>query len=68
MSEHVYRITEVVGSSEQGVDDAVRRAIARATETIRNVRWFQVSEIRGQVAEDTIQHWQVTVKIGFTLE
>jgi flavin-binding protein dodecin len=68
MSEHVYRITEVVGSSEQGVDDAVRRAIARATETIRNVRWFQVCEIRGQVAEDAIHYWQVTVKIGFTLE
>jgi flavin-binding protein dodecin len=68
MTEHVYRVTEVVGSSEQGIDDAVRRAVSRATETVRNVRWFQVTEVRGQVAEQAIQYWQVTVKIGFTLE
>ena len=68
MDEHVYRISEVVGSSEHGIDDAVRRAIARAATTVRQIRWFEVSEIRGQVAEQAIQHWQVTVKIGFTLE
>jgi len=68
MDEHVYRITEVVGSSEKGIDDAVRRAVARATETVRQVRWFEVSEIRGHVEAQAIQHWQVTVKIGFALE
>jgi flavin-binding protein dodecin len=68
MDEHVYRITEVVGSSEKGIDDAVRRALTRATETLRKIRWFEVKEIRGQVHEQAIQHWQVTVKIGFTLE
>jgi flavin-binding protein dodecin len=68
MDEHVYRVTEVVGSSEKGIDDAVRRAVARATETIRQVRWFEVAEIRGHVEAQAIQHWQVTVKIGFALE
>lgn len=68
MEEHVYRISEVVGSSEHGIDDAVRRAIARAATTVRQIRWFEVSEIRGHVVEQAIQHWQVTVKIGFTLE
>ena len=68
MNDHVYRITEVVGSSEKGIDDAVQRAVTRATETVRQVRWFEVTEIRGQVSEQSIQHWQVTVKIGFTLE
>ncbi|HUH12682.1 MAG TPA: dodecin [Longimicrobiales bacterium] len=68
MSEHVYKKIELTGSSTDGVEDAVRRAVAKAGETIHNMRWFEVSEIRGHLEEGKIQHWQVTVKVGFTLD
>jgi len=68
MSEHVYKTVEIVGSSTASADDAVRRAVARAAQTIRHLRWFEVTDTRGHIENDTIAHWQVTVKIGFTLE
>ena len=68
MSNHVYKTIELVGSSTAGGDDAVRVAIARAAETVRNMRWFEVVETRGYIEQGKIAHWQVTVKVGFTLE
>lgn len=68
MAEHVYKTLELVGSSTSGPDDAVRTAIARAAETIRHLRWFQVTETRGHIEDGKIAHWQVTLKVGFTLE
>ena len=68
MSNHVYKIIELVGSSPNGSDDAVRNAIARASATMRDLRWFQVVETRGHLEDGTIAHWQVTVKVGFTLD
>ena len=68
MADHVYKVTEVVGSSTVSSDDAVRNAIAKASRTLRNLRWFEVTEVRGMVDDGRIGHWQVTVKLGFTLE
>ena len=68
MSNHVYKTIELVGSSPTSADDAVRAAIARAGATMRNLRWFQVVETRGQLEDGNIAHWQVTVKVGFTLD
>ena len=68
MAEHVYKKIEIVGSSPQGMEDAVHNALSRASTTIRNIRWFEVTETRGYVEEGKIAHWQVTLKIGFTLE
>ena len=65
---HVYKTVELVGSSTKGVEDAVRRAIARASETVRNLRWFEVTETRGHIEGGEVAHWQVTLKIGFTLD
>ena len=68
MAEHVYKKIEIVGSSPNGMEEAVRNALSRASKTIRNMRWFEVTETRGYFAEGKIEHWQVTLKIGFTLE
>ena len=68
VSDHVYKILEITGSSSSGADDAMRNAIARASKTIRDMRWFEVVETRGEIQEGNIAHWQVTMKIGFTLE
>ena len=68
MSEHVYKTMELVGSSTTSSEDAVRKAVARAAKTMRNLRWFQVTETRGHIEDGTVAHWQVTVKVGFTLE
>ena len=68
MSEHVYKIVELTGSSPKSPDEAVRNAIKRAGATVRNMRWFQVTDTRGHIEDDRIAHWQVTVKVGFTLE
>ena len=68
MSEHVYKTIELVGSSTVGSDDAVRIAVARAAVTVRNLRWFQVTETRGHIENGQVAHWQVTIKVGFTLE
>ena len=68
MSNHVYKTIELVGSSPASSDDAVRNAIARASETLRNLRWFEITQTRGHIEDGKIGHWQVTLKIGFTLE
>ena len=68
MSQHIYKTIELVGSSPVGVEDAIRKAIAKAAETVRNLRWFEVTETRGQIEGGQVAHWQITLKIGFTLE
>ncbi len=68
MEDHIYKQVDLVGSSSVSIDDAVARAIAKAAETVRNIHWFQVVEIRGHVADGKIAHWQVALKLGFTLE
>mgnify|MGYP000892830953 CR=1 FL=1 len=68
MADNIYSKTEVVGTSETSVDDAIKGAIKRASQTIREIGWFEVSEIRGHVENGEVAHFQVTVKIGFALE
>ena len=68
MSDHVYKKIEVVGSSPNGFEEAIKNALARAEKTVRNMRWFEVTETRGDVENGKVGHWQVTLKIGFTLE
>ncbi len=68
MSSHVYKLLELTGSSPLSSDDAVTRAIAKASESVRNIQWFEVTETRGHVQDGKIAHWQVTLKVGFTLE
>ena len=68
MSEHVYKIIELTGSSATSSDDAIRRAVAHASKTIHNMRWFQVVETRGHIDNGAVAHWQVTIKIGFTVD
>jgi flavin-binding protein dodecin len=68
MAEHVYKKIEMVGSSPNGFEEAVQNALGRARKTIRNMRWFEVGETRGYIEDGKIAHWQVTLKIGFTLE
>ena len=68
MSEHVYKMLELTGSSTTSIEDAVANAIARAAKTVRRMQWFQVLETRGHIADGRVSHWQVTVKVGFTLE
>ncbi|MEV5239599.1 dodecin [Streptomyces cinnamoneus] len=68
MTNHTYRVTEIVGSSPDGVDQAVRNGVERASQTLRNLDWFEVTQIRGQLAEGRIAHFQVGLKVGFRLE
>ena len=68
MSNHVYHVTEIVGTSATSVDDAIRTAIARSARTLRNLDWFETTEIRGYLDEGQIKHFQVTLKVGFRLE
>jgi flavin-binding protein dodecin len=68
MSKHVYKILELTGSSPSGIEDAVNTAIAKAGETVRNMQWFEVVETRGHIEDGKVAHWQVTLKVGFTLE
>lgn len=68
MANHVYKAIEITGTSTQGSDDAIRTAIARASQSVRNIKWFQVLETRGDVSGKDVLHWQVTIKVGFTLE
>ncbi|MFE5699632.1 hypothetical protein CJ179_27350 [Rhodococcus sp. ACS1] len=68
MSDHVYRVVEVVGSSSDSTDQAIKNAIARTNDTVRNVEWFEVVETRGHVENGAIAHYQVTVKVGFRVE
>ena len=66
--DHVYKTVELVGSSTTGSDDAVRNAVAKAGQSLRNLRWFQVIDTRGDIEGNNVAHWQVTIKVGFTLE
>ena len=68
MTDHIYKTIELVGSSASSVEDAVRNAVAKASQTVRNLRWFEVIETRGHIVGDKVAHWQVTLKLGFTLE
>lgn len=68
MSDHVYKQIELTGSSPTSIEDAVNKAIAKAHESIRNIHWFTVTETRGHVVDGKVAHWQVSLKIGFTLE
>jgi dodecin len=68
MSDHIYKKIELVGSSPIGIEDAVNNAIMRAGKTIRNKRWFEVAEVRGHLENNKVVDWQVTVKVGFTLD
>ena len=65
---HTYKTIELVGSSTTGTDDAIRSAIAKAGQSLRNLRWFEVVETRGHIEDDKVAHWQVTIKVAFTLE
>ena len=68
VSEHVYRVTEIVGTSTSSLDDAIRNGVSRANETLRNLDWFEVTEIRGHLADGAVGHFQATMKVGFRLE
>ncbi|MEE9270566.1 MAG: dodecin [Candidatus Krumholzibacteria bacterium] len=68
MVDHVYKQIELTGSSPKNIEDAVERAVSKASKSIHNMRWFEVVDTRGQIDKGTIAHWQVTVKIGFTLD
>ena len=68
MTNHTYRVTEIVGSSHEGLDQAIRNAIARADQTLRNLDWFEVTQIRGQLESGRIEHYQVGLKVGFRIE
>lgn len=68
MSNHVYKQIELTGSSTQSFEKAVENAITKASETLKNLRWFEVTETRGHLEDGKINHWQVTLKVGFTLE
>ncbi|MEX1138153.1 MAG: dodecin [Bacteroidota bacterium] len=68
MADHVYKHIELTGSSPKSIEDAVQNAIARANKSVRNMRWMQITETRGHIENGRISHWQVTVKVGFTLE
>jgi len=68
MTEHVYKHIEVTGTSSTSSDDAIRNAVARAAGSVRHLRWFEVTELRGEIDGETVGHWQATIKIGFRLE
>lgn len=68
MTDHVYRVIEVVGSSETGVEAAIQAAVSKASNTVRHLRWFQVVETRGQIENGRVHYYQVTLKIGFSVE
>ena len=65
MSEHTYAVTELVGTSTAGIDDAIRNAVTKASQTLRNLDWFEVTNVRGHLEDGKIEHFQVTLKIGF---
>lgn len=68
MSNHVYKSIELTGSSPKGLEEAIKNAVAKASKTLRNLRWFQVVDTRGEIEEGKVAHWQVTMKVGFTLD
>lgn len=68
MTDHTYRVTEIVGSSPEGVDQAIRNGIARASQTLRNLDWFEVTQVRGHIENGRIEHYQVGLKVGFRID
>jgi flavin-binding protein dodecin len=68
VSEHVYRLSEIVGTSPTSIDDAIRTGVRKAAQTVRNIEWFQTGEIRGQVVDGEVAHFQVTLKVGFRVD
>jgi len=68
MTDHTYRVTEIVGTSSEGTDAAIRNGLERATKTLRNIDWFEVTSTRGHVEDDALHHFQVTLKVGFRLD
>jgi flavin-binding protein dodecin len=66
--EHIYRVIELVGTSEESIEDAIAQAVARASQTLRNLRWFEVVRQSGHIADGVVRHYQVTLKVGFTME
>ena len=68
MSDHVYKVIELVGSSPTSVEDAIQNAVGRASKTLKNLRWFEVAQTRGHIEEGRVHHYQVVLKVGFTLE
>ncbi|MDH6220760.1 dodecin [Streptomyces sp. NPDC001002] len=68
MSNHTYRVTEIVGTSHEGIDQAIRNGVGRASQTLRNLDWFEVTQVRGQIEDGDIAHWQVGLKVGFRLD
>lgn len=68
MAENVYKRVDLTGSSSTSIEDAVAKAVGKAAKTLHNLRWFEISEIRGDIDGDEIAHWQVSVKVGFTLD
>jgi dodecin len=68
MEDHVYKVIELAGSSEKSMEDAIRTAISRASKTLKHLRWFEVVQTRGHLENGEIRHWQVVLKVGFTLE
>ncbi|HAA44979.1 MAG: hypothetical protein XD36_1855 [Halomonas sp. 54_146] len=67
MSHHTYKHVELTGSSEKGIEEAVQNALTKASETIQHMRWFEVVDTRGHIEDGKVAHWQVTIKVGFTL-
>jgi flavin-binding protein dodecin len=68
MSDHVYKTIELTGSSAVGIEDAVQGAVSRASDSLHNLRWFEITEVRGEIQDKKVGHWQVTMKVGFTLD
>jgi flavin-binding protein dodecin len=68
MTNRTYRVTEIVGTSPEGIDHAIRNAVERAAKTLRHVDWFEVGQVRGQVKDGAVEHFQVSIKVGFRLE
>jgi flavin-binding protein dodecin len=68
MADHVYKMTELIGTSDKSIEDAVNGAVARANKTVRNMRWLEVKEVRGHIENGVVSEWQVIMRIGFTLE
>jgi dodecin len=68
MDDHVYRVIEIVGSSQTSIDDAIKKAVARASKTLRHLRFFEVIRTSGHIADGKVEHFQVTLKVGFTLD
>lgn len=68
MTNHVYKTIELVGSSKVGIEEAIQNAMSKAAQSVHNMRWFEMTEVRGHIADGTVDHWQVGVKIGFTLD